>query len=536
MQTTEPTEHIHRRFNAVPLLAYWDIYKCYYANKQEEKGVYVTKSLTWAEGKFTYIQERGAATYTTNIGEVNNGGVPTGITLSTGEVYQLLTNIHGGNYVLSGSASYSIAYRNLINWTTLDCIINNGSTNSRVAIQNVFTSATTTADGRILLGQPYSTYQNKILKGFVYKAVRDLQGRTTLQQFDLKNIDDMRVTILRETAEGSAVDAGDLDKPFTDCFMPDADGNTMAKYPQNGLGIKTYQSDLLQNWLQTEWIDGVGGINEITAVDTSAGNFQIDALNLANKVYNMLNRIAVSGGSYEDWQEAVYSVEANRRAETPIYKGGMACEIMFEEVVSTTGTEEQPLGTLAGKGRTVGDRGGHLEIRVTEPSYIMGIVSITPRIDYSQGNDWDMTELETMDDLHKPALDGIGFEDLLQERAAWFGTVAEVDPNDNSNLIYKKYAMGKTPAWMNYMTAVNECHGDFAELERALWMTLNRQYEYDTDPQSNGGIKDLTTYIDPRKYNYTFADASLEAQNFWVQIGIKCFARRVMSAKILPNL
>ena len=30
-----------KRYNAVPLLAYWDIYKNYYANKQEENGAYL---------------------------------------------------------------------------------------------------------------------------------------------------------------------------------------------------------------------------------------------------------------------------------------------------------------------------------------------------------------------------------------------------------------------------------------------------------------------------------------------------------------
>ena len=32
-----------RNFNGVPLLAYWDIYKNYYANKQEEKGAVITQ-------------------------------------------------------------------------------------------------------------------------------------------------------------------------------------------------------------------------------------------------------------------------------------------------------------------------------------------------------------------------------------------------------------------------------------------------------------------------------------------------------------
>ena len=57
---------------------------------------------------------------------------------------------------------------------------------------------------------------------------------------------------------------------------------------QEGLGIKTYQSDLFNNWLSTEWIDGTGGINEITAIDTSGGSFSIDTLVLSKKVYDML--------------------------------------------------------------------------------------------------------------------------------------------------------------------------------------------------------------------------------------------------------
>ena len=39
-------------------------------------------------------------------------------------------------------------------------------------------------------------------------------------------------------------------------------------------------------------------------------------------------------------------------------------------------------------------------------------MAITPMIDYSQGNDFDLN-LETIDDLHKPALDGIGYQDLI---------------------------------------------------------------------------------------------------------------------------
>ena len=64
-------------------------------------------------------------------------------------------------------------------------------------------------------------------------------------------------------------------------------------------------------------------------------------------------------------------------------------------------------------------------------------------------------------------------------------------------------------------------------------MTLNRRYE--TNPL-NGDIIDITTYIDPVKFNYIFADTALDAQNFWAQIAVDITARRKMSAKIMPNL
>ena len=207
--------------------------------------------------------------------------------------------------------------------------------------------------------------------------------------------------------------------------------------------------------------------------------------------------------------------------------GGMSSEIVFEEVVSTAKVDEaNPLGSLAGKGRLSGQKGGKIEIKCTEPSIIMGIMSITPRLDYAQGNKWYMN-LKTIDDLHKPALDGIGFQELITEQMAWWDT--NIQKNTNK-LTFS--SAGKQPAWLNYMTAYNEVYGDFADDLKAGYMVLKRNYE----PRIDTKISDVTTYIDPTKFNYAFADKNLDAQNFWVQIASKIEARRVMSAKIIPNL
>ena len=64
----------------------------------------------------------------------------------------------------------------------------------------------------------------------------------------------------------------------------------------------------------------------------------------------MLNRIAVSDGSYRSWLETVYTGGYTERTETPIYCGGSSAEIIFQEVVSTSAADQEPLGTLAGRG------------------------------------------------------------------------------------------------------------------------------------------------------------------------------------------
>ena len=79
---------------------------------------------------------------------------------------------------------------------------------------------------------------------------------------------------------------------------------------------------------------------------------------------------------------------------------------------------------------------------------------------------------------------------------------------------------------------------DFASGKSEEFMVLNRSYEINKETLNlnQSVIKDLTTYIDPTKYNYIFADQSLDAMNFWVQIGVDWKARRMMSAKVMPNL
>jgi hypothetical protein len=364
--------------------------------------------------------------------------------------------------------------------------------------------------------------------------------KTELGQYDLKLLDQIRDVILHKKGNetlnlhGTNLDASqngstELKSMFDDLVA--AQSNKLG-----GMLLKTYDSDIFNNWVQTDWIDGVGGITEITSIDITAndGKLTMDALNLQQKVYNMLNRIAVSGGTYRDWLETVYTAgKYLDRPETPVFIGGMTQYIEFDEVISKSATEtaygSQPLGDIAAIGR--GGKpvnNGHIHYQCEEPGYIMGLMAITPMVDYSQGNDFDLN-LQTIDDLHKPALDGIGYQDLIQEQM-----VGETSVYQDSGFInnIKHLAANKTVAWIDYMTNYNRTYGDFAAGEALDFMVLNRRYEV----SNNNTIEDLTTYIDPQKYIEIFADTSIDSQNFWVQTVVQATRRGNYSAKQIPFL
>lgn len=516
-QETYSTSTTYREFNAIPFLSYWDIYKNYYANKVEEIGAVIHNPMDNLTNTITNM-----VMTTNNVKQIEITSSNNPQEFQIEEITDLVITLSNNNEPDFNEIKLNYTY--------------NGLTKTR-SIEQIF--SVITWDGvnkKIYAKKAFEEYRYIIIEWNKYEYNFSTKNPTNLKPqvktFPLDNIDTMRQNILQDVYNTGAFIVNDQN--LTPYIWPFNQGDYTPqpfsqKSSQEGLALKTYQSDLFNNWISTEWIDGTNGINAITSIDTSSGEFTIDTLQLSKKVYDMLNRIAVSGGSYDDWLDAVYTHERTRSVENPMYLGGLIKELTFQEVVSvassTSGEEEQPLGTLAGRGiLTKKHKGGKIKVRVDEPSYIMGIISLTPRVDYSQGNKWDVN-LKTMDDLHKPALDEIGFQSLIADQLAWFST----DLTAGHVPIYKE--VGKQPAWINYMTNVNQVRGNFAEENSQMWMTLNRRYE-----KSANGIEDLTTYIDPNKFNHIFADARLDAQNFWAQIGVNITARRKMSAKLMPNL
>lgn len=493
--------------NGIPHLIYWDTFKNYFANTQEDK-FYMIKATNFVE----YLKVNG---------------------------YE-----GSFNYYNDRTQSQIITQNSNIQLT-------NENVNPTNFWKNVKITYSSTDDPTVLSVRPLSeigemsTVNNKIFntnKLTGTNVIKKLNWENTenainLGNYPLETLDEIRDEILAK--RGNLIyyinNDSNIHSANVNTFYNDVRNAQKSKL--GGLLLKTYDSDIFQNWVKTEWIDGPNGINEISAIDVSEGKLYMDSINLQQKVYNMLNRVAVSGGSFRDWLEVMYTAgKYIDRPETPVFIGGMTQYIEFDEVISKSATEtsygSQPLGDLAGRGYAKApENSGHIHYQCEEPGYIIGLVAITPMVDYSQGNDFDLN-LETMDDLHKPALDGIGYQDSMNEQRAWW--TASYTTAQPSSIQDTK--AGKTVAWIDYMTSFNKTYGNFAAGESEDFMCLNRRYEGEEEAATLGKIKDLTTYIDPTKHIEIFADTALDSQNFWVQTAFQVTRRGNYSAKQIPNL
>ena len=126
-----------------------------------------------------------------------------------------------------------------------------------------------------------------------FSNVANYEQMINVHTFDLDNIDSMREDILSKTKIQSAyiIDKETIE-PYNLGLQQMSDKKIKSYFSQEGLGLKTYQSDMFNVWLDTEWIDGETGINQISKISTADGYFTMDRLQFGKKVYDMLNLIS----------------------------------------------------------------------------------------------------------------------------------------------------------------------------------------------------------------------------------------------------
>ena len=115
------------------------------------------------------------------------------------------------------------------------------------------------------------------------------EGKIKLTRFLLENIDEMREQLMLNYNGYDIFSAGITPYSYLNQFT--LTGKYTTQYNQEGLGIRTYKSDIFNNWLNAEQINA---INETSAIAVLNDKITIDQIILQKKVFELLNRIAVS--------------------------------------------------------------------------------------------------------------------------------------------------------------------------------------------------------------------------------------------------
>lgn len=355
-----------------------------------------------------------------------------------------------------------------------------------------------------------SYYANTQEEKAYYMGMDPQPAEFNVKSFNLSTIDDTKTAILSHPETVPYLLGSISPAPYSsDNFH----------YPLGGLACRTYLSDRFTSWIEST---SYSEVQSKSAVLVSANKFTMDAFRLAEKLNNMLLKTEVAGGRYSDWQRVQYGTSVRPLSEVPRFIGSVSSELVFEDIeqVGAT-TENDPLGTLASRGESaLGNRNSRFY--ATEHGYLMTIMSIIPRVDYYQGTKHYLNHT-TLGDLHVPELDGIGFQDLLVD-SFYSGAQA----TDAQGVIKNPQGIGKQPAWTELMTWTDELHGEFAEEDKLMYMTLARRY--------NPTLTNISTYINPGEYNYIFADSSATAQNFWVQLKFNIHVKRAISKRVMPHI
>ena len=249
--------------------------------------------------------------------------------------------------------------------------------------------------------------------------------------------------------------------------------------------------------------------------------FQVDQLVTAKKLWNSRNNDVITNGTFKDWIRVHFGVTPKIMDDMPTFCGATSSDILFEDIRATTsakiGDSDQYLGDKGSSAMGYGDS-RRFNIEVDRPGYIMAIATLVPRVDYYQFTERYVRHTK-LSDMFRPEFNGIGYQDVLvsdlntEFPEGWDGSaVAAVDKNPFAQ------SVGKQPAWIEYMTAVNRVRGSFCTTEKS-WV-LARDMRGNTDPSADISPAQntaFTAYIDPADWNQPFADQSPTAQNFYAQ-------------------
>lgn len=306
--------------------------------------------------------------------------------------------------------------------------------------------------------------------------------------------------------------------------------------PLGGLWQACYMPDRMNVILSDAFFKK--NVSTVT-VSTTGGSFQVDQLVAAKKLWNSRNNDVITNGTFKDWIRVHFGVTPKIMDDMPTFCGATSSEILFEDIRATTsakiGDSNQYLGDKGSSALGYGDS-RRFNIVADRPGYIMAIATLVPKVDYYQFTERYACHTK-LSDMFRPEYNGIGYQDVLVSDLntefpdGWdSSTPAAVENNPFAQ------AVGKQPAWIEYMTAVNKIRGTFCSSEKSWVLARDMRADANPDPSlSPTQNTAFTAYIDPSDWNQPFADQSPTAQNFYAQFYLRHRVRSTVLKRLRPK-
>lgn len=307
-----------------------------------------------------------------------------------------------------------------------------------------------------------------------------------------------------------------------------------------GMFCAQFAPDMMQNLLQK-----VGTENVQISVDPETGSFTVVDFRLKNKIQHLQEDINVAGGRPDDVNQMIWHSKGYGKLDIPALVSVSSFDINPRNVVSTAQTSNASgpvdLGQVASRVYN-DDYQNQFDIKCDWDAVLMTIVTLIPKVDYSEGLDKDLDALMFADDF-KPQFNQLGFQDVPYYRYNALPSGAPTPDSDRNFVLFPDddsfvESVGKTVAFIGMRSNVNRVHGEFSHFGNAQTWVLSRTFRRVIDGSAGAYFQNLkfSPYVNPGDFQYPFTLNDANVDNWYLQVAFKIRAVRPISNQARPTL
>lgn len=216
------------------------------------------------------------------------------------------------------------------------------------------------------------------------------------------------------------------------------------------LFAETTQGDLMT---QSSVGPTTGRVENIDDVTLTSGGFTINALRLAARLQEWLERMARGGARYIEQIKSQFGVtSSDARLQRPEYLSGGKMPVHISEVLQTTPTNETPIGDMAGHGVAAGKLTGFNRF-FEEHGKLYSFIFLRPKATYQNGIPRMFTQRFDKLNWAWPPFAHLGEQEILRGEI-----FANLEPGENDA------TWGYQQRYAEYKYIPSTVHGEFRDL------------------------------------------------------------------------